>query len=228
MPRAGAYRRGYASAELAQPGGRGDWVDSELLRPGGRARPERAAVAASGDGVASGARAPATGLATREALAESFASDIRSLVYEWDPADPRPAEERQRLLFEFIYQTYQSSAWIPQALFDGNAITQAVAGDVDTIVRDRIGLVLWKENALVPVYGMAPSHDPREARELDGQLRRLSHRGDRRRRVFRRGREDVRREAAVGFTEAAHQLSAAARSFAILRPMRWRCRRIAS
>ena len=39
-------------------------------------------------------------------------------------------------------------------------MTQAVAGDVDTIVRDRIGLVLWKENARVPVYGMAPSHDP--------------------------------------------------------------------
>jgi hypothetical protein len=104
--------------------------------------------------------APATGLATREALAESFDADIRSLVYEWDPADPRPVDERQRLLFEFIYQTYQSSAWIPQALFDGNAITQAVVGDVDTIVRDRIGLVLWKENARVPVYGMAPSHDP--------------------------------------------------------------------
>jgi hypothetical protein len=103
---------------------------------------------------------PVTGLATREALAESFASDIRSLVYEWDPADSRPLDERQRLLFEFVYQTYQSSAWIPQALFDGNAITQAVAGDVDTIVRDRIGLVLWKDNARVPVYGMAPSHDP--------------------------------------------------------------------
>jgi RoxA-like, cytochrome c-like len=101
----------------------------------------------------------ATGSPTRAALEETFASDIRHLVYAWDPADPRPEAERRRVLFEFIYQTYESSAWIPQALFDGNAITQAVAGDVDTIVRDRIGLVSWRENARVPAYGMAPSRD---------------------------------------------------------------------
>jgi RoxA-like, cytochrome c-like len=102
-----------------------------------------------------------TGRATREALAQTFASDIRHLVYEWDPQDSRPVAERQRLLFDFIYQTYQSSAWIPQALFDGNAVTQVVAGDVDTIVRDRLGLVPWKENTRVPAYGMAPSHEAR-------------------------------------------------------------------
>ena len=100
-----------------------------------------------------------TGSATRDALAETFASDIRDLVYEWDPTDSRPRAERERLLFDFVYQTYQSSAWIPQSLFDGNAITHAVAGDVDTIIRDRVGIVAWKANARVPAYGMAPSHD---------------------------------------------------------------------
>jgi mono/diheme cytochrome c family protein len=100
-----------------------------------------------------------TGSPTRASLAETFPSDIRHLVYAWDPTDARPEAERQRLLFDFIYETYQSSAWIPQALFDGNAIAQVVTGDVETIVRDRIGLVSWTENARVPAYGMAPSHD---------------------------------------------------------------------
>ena len=103
------------------------------------------------------ARAPATGLATRDALEASFASDIRNLVYRWDTEDPRPQQERQAALFAFVHQTYDTSAWIPQALFDGNLATQAVVGDVDTIVRDKVGLVLWPENALIPAYGMAPT-----------------------------------------------------------------------
>ena len=56
-----------------------------------------------------------------------------------------------------MYQTYDSSAWIPQSLFDGNLVTQAVIGDVDTIVGKKVGLVLWREQAVVPAYGMAPS-----------------------------------------------------------------------
>ena len=31
----------------------------------------------------------------------------------------------------------RSSAWIPQSLFEGNVVTQAVIGDVDTIVREK-------------------------------------------------------------------------------------------
>ena len=57
-------------------------------------------------------------LATR--LRSTFESDTRRLVYRWDPADPRPEAERQTALFDFIYQTYDSSAWIPQSLFDSN------------------------------------------------------------------------------------------------------------
>jgi hypothetical protein len=94
---------------------------------------------------------------TRESLAASFETDMRRVVLEWDPADPRPAAERRRALFDFVYQTYDASAWIPQSLFDGNLVTQAVVGDVETIVRDRVGLAPWRDNARVPAFGMAPN-----------------------------------------------------------------------
>jgi hypothetical protein len=95
-----------------------------------------------------------------DALMADFAGDLRNVVYRWDPADPRPAAERRQALFDFVYQTYDSSAWIPQSLFDANLITQAVVGDVETIVRDRVGLVLWRDNARVPAFGMAPGRAP--------------------------------------------------------------------
>ena len=94
--------------------------------------------------------------ATREALRSTFESDTRNLVYRWDDADPRSEPERRAALFDFIYQTYDSSAWIPQSLFDSNLVTQAVIGDVDTIVGEKVGLVLWRDQSVVPAYGMAP------------------------------------------------------------------------
>lgn len=109
---------------------------------------------------ASPAARPAMPPLDRESLAARFASDLRNLVYRWDPADPQSDAERRRALFEFTYQTYDSSAWIPQSLFDGNLAAQVVAGDIETIVREKVGLVLWPENALVTAYGMAPRADP--------------------------------------------------------------------
>ncbi len=97
---------------------------------------------------------------SRDALRASFASDTRNLVYRWDPADPRPDAERRAALFEFMYQTYDSTAWIPQSVFDGNVVTQAVLGDVDTIVGEKVGLVLWREQTHVPAFGMAPGPRP--------------------------------------------------------------------
>src|SRR5882762_2514957 len=79
--------------------------------------------------------------ASRAALEASFEADIRNLVYTWDPDDLRPPEDRARALREFIYETFESSAWIPQSLFEGNLVTQAVVGDVDTNVREKVGLV---------------------------------------------------------------------------------------
>jgi mono/diheme cytochrome c family protein len=93
---------------------------------------------------------------TRDALRNTFASDLRQVVYRWDPADPRSADARLDSLFEFVYQTYDSSAWIPQAVFDGNLATQAIVGDVDTIVGSKVGLVLWRDQDVVPAFGMAP------------------------------------------------------------------------
>ena len=74
--------------------------------------------------------------------------------------DPRPEAERRRALFDFMYETYDASAWIPQALFDRTLVAQAIVGDVDTIVGDKVGLVLWRDNKQVPAFGMAPNTDP--------------------------------------------------------------------
>jgi hypothetical protein len=93
---------------------------------------------------------------TRAALMASFERDLRDVVLEWSAEDRRPVEERRRALFDFVYQTYETSAWIPQSLFDGNLITQAIVGDVDSIVRDQVGLALWRGNPSVPAFGMAP------------------------------------------------------------------------
>ena len=125
----------------------------------------------------------------------------------------RPARsERRRALFDFMYQTYQSSAWIPQSLFDSNLVTQAVVGDVDTIVGEKVGLVLWRDNPLVPAFGMAPNADartpgdsPNTTAPVDRQLPGLPHGGDRRRRLLRRGHQDVRRALARRGAEAADE-----------------------
>src|SRR5262245_21757728 len=96
---------------------------------------------------------------SRGDLAASFNADLRRVVYAWEPSDPRPDDQRLAALFDFMYETYDASAWIPQSLFDSNLFTQAVVGDVDTIVRDKVGLVLWNDNARVPAFGMAPNAD---------------------------------------------------------------------
>ena len=95
--------------------------------------------------------------ASRSALAATFDSDMRHVVYEWDPNDPRPQAERRKALFDFTYETYEASAWIPQSLFDGNLVTQAVVGDIETIVGEKAGLVRWRDNRMVPAFGMAPN-----------------------------------------------------------------------
>ena len=80
--------------------------------------------------------------ARRETMAKSFRSDIRNLAIEWNPHDRRPQDERDAALFSFVHQTYETSAWIPHSLFEGNLARQVVAGDLATIVRDKVGLVL--------------------------------------------------------------------------------------
>jgi hypothetical protein len=120
-------------------------------------------VLAGASGLAVSWSAPAIpGHVARDTLRATFESDMRAVVYRWAADDPRSATERTSALFDFVYQTYDSSAWIPQSLFDGNLVTQAVAGDVETIVRDRAGLVLWRDNAIVPAFGMAPGLSPGE------------------------------------------------------------------
>jgi hypothetical protein len=96
---------------------------------------------------------------SRSVLELSFARDIRNLVHRWDPGDPTPQSQRQAALFSFVYQTYNTSAWIPHALFEGNLMTQVVTGDIETIVRHKVGLVPWPENRFVPAHGMAPRLD---------------------------------------------------------------------
>jgi mono/diheme cytochrome c family protein len=110
-------------------------------------------------------RSPAAAV-SRETLASSFDSGIRNLVAEWDPNDRRPVGERRAALFDFMYETYDASAWIPQSLFDSNLLSQAIVGDVQTIVGERVGLVLWRDNPRVPAFGMAPN-----AGDTDAPLR---------------------------------------------------------
>ena len=105
---------------------------------------------------APGAEKAATAM-SEEALFATFESAIRNLTINWDPTDPRPVDERLKAFSTFMYQTYDASAWIPQSLLDSNVITQAVAGDVETIIRERVGLVLWPDNPHVPAFGMAPN-----------------------------------------------------------------------
>src|SRR3954462_12186794 len=99
---------------------------------------------------------------SKQMLRASFESDMRHVGYRWSPDDPRSDTEKRNALFNFVYQTYDSSAWIPQSLFDGNLATQAVVGDLDTIVRDKVGLVLWRDNVRVRAFGMAPNTPPGE------------------------------------------------------------------
>lgn len=94
---------------------------------------------------------------SEEALASTFQPSMADVVVAWDPADPRTAEERRRALYDFVYETFDASAWIPQSLFDSNVVTQVVVGDVESIVRDKVGLAPWAGNPLVPAFGMAPN-----------------------------------------------------------------------
>src|ERR1044072_6752184 len=93
----------------------------------------------------------------RDRLRASFRHDMGRVAVRWDPRDSRSVQEREDALFDFVYQTYDSSAWIPQSLFDLNLAAQVVVGDVETIVRDKAGLVNWRDNRIVPAFGMAPS-----------------------------------------------------------------------
>ena len=53
-------------------------------------------------------------------MRSTFEADLRNVVYRWDPDNGRSKAQRLDALFEFVYQTYESSAWIPQSLFDGS------------------------------------------------------------------------------------------------------------
>ena len=92
---------------------------------------------------------------TRESLLATFADDMGAVVLEWPAEDPRPPADRQLALFDFVYQTYQSSAWIPQSLFDRNLVTQAIVGDVETIVGEQVGLAVWRGNRRVELSSHA-------------------------------------------------------------------------
>ncbi|RPI55145.1 MAG: hypothetical protein EHM55_08745 [Acidobacteria bacterium] len=111
---------------------------------------------------------------SRNALEDRFDADLRNVAIEWDPGDRRPDATRRKALFEFVYQTYDASAWIPQSLFDGNIATQVIAGDVETIVGEKVGLTLWRDNPSVPAFGMAPNatgSDVRRTSEATEPLR---------------------------------------------------------
>jgi hypothetical protein len=110
-------------------------------------------LSASAVGQEPDARAPLP--LTRETLWRSFPADIREMVYRWDPHDPRSDEERRRALFDFMYEGFESAAWVPQSLFKRKDLL-APFGEPGSIVSQTIGLVAWPQNRVANVYGMAP------------------------------------------------------------------------
>ena len=109
-----------------------------------------------------GPLAAATGAAVPVALRESFARDIAATVYRWAPEDPRSATERIDALARFTYESYDSSAWIPQSIISAYQVHPLTTAGMDRLIRDRVGLVLWPQNPLARVYGMAPNPAPNQ------------------------------------------------------------------
>lgn len=97
---------------------------------------------------------------SRESLRLSFDADMSKVVYEWDPLDRRPEKQRREALFDFVYEGYESSVWVPQAALEGNWLTQVFLGDSHAIASSRVGLVPWAENDVVAAFGMAPNPTP--------------------------------------------------------------------
>ena len=138
-----------------------------------------------------------------EALVSTFDAGIRNMVIRWDSRDTRSVAVRRQALFEFMYETYEASAWIPQSLFDANLVTQAVAGDMDTIVRDTDRPRTMARQSAGPGVRHGAQRRIGRAAAMDRQLSRLPHRGDRRRGLLRRRHQDLRRCLARGGAEAA-------------------------
>ena len=126
------------------------------------------AVCSSGQLLAESPSKVPTGAAARQALFNNFGRDSAGMVYRWDTRDVRPGPERLLALAKFIYEGYDSSAWIPQTFIDAPRILPASAGTIDAIIRDRVGLVLWPQNKVAPVFGMAPN--PARDRSLSWTL----------------------------------------------------------
>ena len=137
---------------------------------------------------------------SREALVSAFDSSIRNLVVEWDPGDPRPDAERRKALFGFISRPTNRQHGFRSPCSTPNLITQAVVGDVDTIVGEKVGSCVAGQHGSFPRLACPGRRFAflREPRPSDGPSTvGLSHRGDRRRGVLRCGHQNVRR-ALVG------------------------------
>ena len=98
-----------------------------------------------------------SGALARQELLDRFPRDVAGVVYRWDPQDRRAEPERMRALADFVYEGYDSSAWIPQSFIDANRRFVGSASVVNAILRDQLGLVLWPRNDVAPVFGMAPN-----------------------------------------------------------------------
>ncbi len=98
-----------------------------------------------------------SGATARQALLDNFRRDATGMVYRWAPGDARCEPERLTALARFMYEGYDSSAWIPQTFIAAARASQQTTSAVDAIIRDRVGLVLWSQNKVAPVFGMAPN-----------------------------------------------------------------------
>ncbi len=93
---------------------------------------------------------------TREGLAAAFESDIRNLVYRWNPEDDRPPTNgMRRYLRSSIKPTIRPPGFLNRCSTTTSS-RRSSPGTSRRIVRDDVGLVLWPENKIIPAYGMAP------------------------------------------------------------------------
>ena len=143
---------------------------------------------------------------TPEGLRDGFDADLRNVVYRvgrrGSAAAARTPESAVRLRLPDLRQQRPGFRSRSSTATSSRRRSSATS---TRIVRDKVGLVLWRDNVLVPAFGMAPSPDVESAAQVDGELPRLPHRGDRRRRLLRRRHEDVRRGLAGRGAQAADE-----------------------
>ena len=141
---------------------------------------------------------------TRETLADSFDSDIRNLVVEWSPDDPRPVAERRRALFVHLPDARKLGLDSAIALRQQSRDADRRRRREHHHPRPRRPVSWPKKPARADAWHGA-RHRSESTTDVDRELRDLPHGGDRRRRLLRRRHENLRRPGPRRSVEEPHE-----------------------